>query len=79
MDAKVSQKGEVTIPKEFRDQLGISEGTLLEMTSSDGKLILEKKATEDPFNKWTGRGKLPDGFKSVDDYLKFIRHGHSSR
>lgn len=78
MDAVVLENGQITIPKELREKLGIQAGTLLELTSSGGKLILEKKPPADPFSKWCGRGKLPSGFNSVDEYLTWIRNGGDS-
>jgi antitoxin PrlF len=77
MKATVSEKGQVTIPKELREQLGILRGTVLEFNAAGGKLIVTKKITTDPFEKWAGRGKLPVGVKSVDQYLNVVRHGDS--
>lgn len=76
MNAIVSEKGQVTIPKELREQLGLKAGVVLEFENRDGKLIASKKLNEDVFEKWCGRGKLPNG-KNIDQYLKIIRHGHS--
>lgn len=75
MKAILSEKGQVTIPKSLRDELGLKPGTVLEFRSSEGKLIASKLVALDQFEKWRGRGKLPLG-KTVDDYLNRARHGH---
>jgi AbrB family looped-hinge helix DNA binding protein len=75
MNATLSEKGQITIPKELRDRLGLKTGTVLEFESREGKLVAWKKVEGDPFEKWRGRGKLPAG-KNATEYLQLIRHGH---
>lgn len=73
MKAKLSSKGQVTIPKFCRDQLGLQTGSVLDFEAVDGALIVRKAlAAEDVFHKWRGRGKLPEGL-STDDYLASVR------
>lgn len=74
MKSVVSEKGQVTIPKPLRARLGIRAGTTIEFSAEGGKLIGTKTATDDPFRKWRGRGKLP-GRLSVDEYLSQSRDG----
>jgi AbrB family looped-hinge helix DNA binding protein len=76
MTTAVSEKGQVTIPKRVRDQLGIRAGTVLAFAAVNGKLVAEKEQTGDAFTKWRGRGRLP-GRLNVDSYLTRIRDGHS--
>lgn len=68
----VSEKGQVTIPKRIRDQLGLRPGTLVEFRAEKGHLIGTKAVAEDVFRKWRGRGKLPGG-RSTDAYLRQAR------
>lgn len=75
MTTVVSEKGQVTIPKRVRDQLGIRAGTLLAFAAVNGKLVAEKNQTGDVFAKWRARGRLP-GRLSVDAYLRKSRDGH---
>jgi AbrB family looped-hinge helix DNA binding protein len=72
MSSVVSEKGQITIPKQVRDRLGLVPGSVLELKAEDGKLVGEKRLPEDVFAKWRGRGRLPGG-GSVDDYLARIR------
>jgi len=72
MKTTVSQKGQVTVPKACRDRLGLKAGSVLDFETRDGMLIARKCQPEDPFLKWRGRGKLPQG-TTVDEYLKKAR------
>ncbi|MEM8952712.1 MAG: AbrB/MazE/SpoVT family DNA-binding domain-containing protein [Verrucomicrobiota bacterium] len=72
MKAKVSEKGQVTIPKKLREQLGIRPGAVLQFEEQAGKLVAAKSIPENPFEKWVGKGALPFG-KSIDEYLDTIR------
>lgn len=57
---KVSEKGQISIPRAMREKLGIEQGDELTLFQVDGKLLLEKsQKTEE---------KIKDNFK---DILKF--------
>jgi antitoxin PrlF len=77
MNAIISEKGQVTIPKALRTKLGLAPGAVLEFNAVNGKLVARKKMTQDVFRKWRGRGRLPKAM-TVDDYLHRARdaHGH---
>lgn len=72
MKSAVSEKGQVTIPKQIRDSLGLRPGTVIEFQAEGGRLIGTKAVSEDVFRKWRGRGRLPGGL-SVDAYLRRAR------
>jgi AbrB family looped-hinge helix DNA binding protein len=72
MKSIVSEKGQVTIPKELRVKLGLRPGTVLEFEAVEGKLVATKKDPSDPFSRWMGKGKLPANL-GVDDCLGLIR------
>ena len=40
---KISDKGQISIPKDIREELGMREGETLIMISDGKKLVLEKK------------------------------------
>jgi AbrB family looped-hinge helix DNA binding protein len=42
MKAKLSSKGQVTIPKSCRDQLGLQTGSVLDFEAVEGALIVRK-------------------------------------
>ena len=70
MTATVSSKGQVTIPKELRDRLGIEPGTLLEFEAERGRLVARKVQRSDPFSKWAGA--FADG-RRTDELLASLR------
>ena len=72
MKTIVSEKGQITIPKAIRENLGIVPGTVLEVENIEGKLVAVKREPIDPFQKWRGKGKIP-GNLTVDEYLGKIR------
>jgi antitoxin PrlF len=70
MKAIVSEKGQVTLPKPIRDSLGIRTGTVIEFTTSGGKLVGTKVANvRDPVTAVTG---IVDGV-DVDAHLLQLR------
>lgn len=74
MKTKVSEKGQVTIPKKLRDQLGIRVGDELDFEVELGRLIVTKAVEQDPVDAvW---GTLPadalDGM-SVDEWIEEMR------
>ena len=72
MKTIVSEKGQITIPKKVREQLGIRPGTVLEVTAAAGRLMAVKREPQDAFHKWRGKGQLPGGL-TVDEYLRRAR------
>jgi AbrB family looped-hinge helix DNA binding protein len=74
MKTKVSDKGQVTIPKKLRDQLGIRVGDELDFEVEQGRLVAAKVVEQDPLDAvW---GTLPpealDGM-SVDEWIDELR------
>ena len=72
MNAILSEKGQVTIPKPIRDDLGLEAGSVLEFTEDEGRIIVRKILEENPISAWRGRGVLPAG-RSVTEYLNLTR------
>jgi AbrB family looped-hinge helix DNA binding protein len=75
--AKVTSKGQITIPQETREALGIREGTYLEVTAAPNEIRLRKVVTvralgeDDPIWGLVGaaRGGARDVSASHDRYL----------
>ena len=59
----VTSKGQVTLPKQIRDELGLVPGSEVEFEVGEGQVILRKKVSEEKLARWQGylRGKLPTG------------------
>ena len=60
MDITVAERGQIVIPKEARDALGLKPGARLQLRVEDGRLVIEKRVQLD-LSRWVG--------KAVDDGL----------
>jgi len=74
--AKVTSKGQVTIPKVIREKLGVHPGEDVGFEERDNLLIISKVVTKSPFDKWRGKLKHLEGKRS-DDLVKEAR-GHDN-
>ena len=72
--AKVTSKGQVTIPKKVRDRLGVHPGEDVGFEEKEGVVVITKAMTKSPFDKWVGKLAKLEGQKS-DDLVKELR-GH---
>lgn len=52
--SRVTSKGQVTIPKEVREQLGIRPGDEIEFEETDEGYVIRKEVEENRFEKWRG-------------------------
>lgn len=62
--AKVTSKGQITIPKQVRDKLGIEPGEGISFIEKDGIFYIKKAVHKSPFDKWVGKLKTLKGRKS---------------
>ncbi len=70
LTAKVTSKGQITIPKEVRDKLGIQPGESLGFEREGGVFYIRKTLKKSPFDRWVGRLKARRGHKTdeiIDD------------
>jgi antitoxin PrlF len=75
--ARVTSKGQVTIPKEVRERLGVRAGEDIGFEERGGLFVVSKVVPESPFDKWVGKLKHLKGRRS-DDLVREARgHGHS--
>jgi AbrB family looped-hinge helix DNA binding protein len=54
MKARVAERGQVTIPKQLRERLGVKPGTFLEFSEDHGRLIAVKSGSVDPVSEVYG-------------------------
>jgi len=66
MKAIVSEKGQVTLPKPIRDSLGIRTGTVIEFTTSGGKLVGKHAWTAAERVLTRDRGLYRKGFSGLE-------------
>jgi antitoxin PrlF len=67
---RVSERGQVTIPKGLRDRLGIEPGSVLEFDAEGGRLVGRKAGARDPVDAVYGVIDLPRG---TDEALSRLR------
>jgi AbrB family looped-hinge helix DNA binding protein len=70
--ARVSSKGQITVPKAVRDALGISEGDEVVFRVESNRAVLARTAD---FLSLAGTVKVPDGKRNVawDDVIRKTR------
>lgn len=74
--AKVTSKGQITLPKEVREKLGVHPGEAVGFEERDNRVFIRKAVTRSPFDKWVGRLKHLKGKRS-DDLVREAR-GHDN-
>jgi antitoxin PrlF len=74
--AKVTSKGQITLPKRIRERLGVLPGEDVGFEEKDNLLVISKVVTKSPFDKWVGTLKHLRGQRS-DDLLREVR-GHDN-
>lgn len=52
--AKITSKGQITLPKEVRKHLGIGPGDEVEFLEENGRYVLTKKVRKSPFSEYRG-------------------------
>jgi antitoxin PrlF len=68
--SRVSEKGQVTIPKPMRERLGIRAGEAVEFREERGRLILEKAMARDALDELYG---VLDLGRGTDEFVKDLR------
>jgi AbrB family looped-hinge helix DNA binding protein len=73
---KIGERGQVTIPKDIRDQFGLRPETEVEFRVVGGNIVLKKAPKKLNLAKWKGRcgdtfTKL--GYSSVDEFIDDVR------
>jgi AbrB family looped-hinge helix DNA binding protein len=77
---KMTERGQITIPKAIRDQCGFGPHAEVEVKVRDGVVIVEPVRDMEQFDaavdKWRGSGaaRLESmGFKTSDDFIEALR------
>jgi AbrB family looped-hinge helix DNA binding protein len=76
--AKVTSKGQITIPKEVREKLGVQPGEDVGFEEKGDMILIRKALTKSPFDPWVGKLKHLRGKRS-DDVVREIRGHDNSR
>ena len=68
---RISERGQITIPKRLRDRFGMNQDVEVEITpTEDGLLIQKRTASKHPVDRVSG---ILDGVVDVDQYIEEIR------
>lgn len=62
IELTLAERGQIVIPKEARDALGLKPGARLQLRIEDGRLLIEKKVQLD-LSKWVGHA-VDDGLST---------------
>ncbi len=71
MEVSVAERGQITLPKQVRDALGLTKGSVLKVELEGGRIVL-RKSVDDAISRARGRFKL-DGFASTEQAMERIR------
>ena len=73
--AKVTSKGQITIPREVRRRLGVRPGDRLEFTEDEQGVRMTAVRKESPFEKYRGIGTpgIGKGRKGIQKWLRELR------
>lgn len=73
--AKVTSKGQITIPNEVRKALGVRPGDRLLFESGDGEVRVRPVHTESRFAKYRGIGnpQVGSGRKAIVRWMRELR------
>ena len=68
---RISQRGQITIPKRFRDRFGMNKDVEVEITPTEHGLLIQKRsAAQHPVERVSG---ILDCVGDVDEYIEEIR------
>lgn len=75
--ARITSKGQITVPSEVRRAMGVRAGDKLEFEKDGAGFRVRPVRTESPFAKYQGIGNpgLPRGRKAIVRYVRKMR-GH---
>ena len=74
MGTRIRTKGQVTVPKDVRDRMGVKPGDELEFVEEDGQFRLRKAVRRAGIRKYRGYLKHLAG-KSPDETVAEMRDG----
>ena len=68
---RISERGQITIPKRLRDRFGMNKDVEVEITPTEQGLLIQKRAAaQHPVERVSG---ILDGLGDVDQYIEEIR------
>lgn len=76
-EAKITSKGQITVPKQIRIALGVEAGDSLVFEREDGEVKVRPAKTKGVFSKYRGIGNtgFPSGQEAINKEFRQLR-GH---
>ena len=71
--ATVTSKGQITLPKWVRDELGLRPGSQIEFVKENGAIRLRRHIPPEVFDKWRGYLRDKVGGQTVDELTEELR------
>jgi antitoxin PrlF len=73
--SSISSKGQVTVPQEIRNRLGLSAGDRVEFVIEGERTVIRPaRNASNPFEKYKGvLGTFPGGKKEINSWLRDLR------
>ncbi len=77
----ISSKGQVTVPQQIRNRLGLTTGDRVEFVVEGERTVLRPaRAASSPFDKYKGAlGTFPGGEKEINAWLQEMRSEERGR
>jgi AbrB family looped-hinge helix DNA binding protein len=69
---KITSKGQITLPKKMRENLGLRPGDEIEFVLEAGQYRVKKVIRDNPFTPWIGFAKHLKGTRT-DDLINEMR------
>jgi antitoxin PrlF len=71
----VTSKGQITVPQEIRERLGLKKGDRVEFVAEKTRTVVRRaKTTENPFTKYVGvLPAFPGGKKEINAWVRDLR------
>jgi AbrB family looped-hinge helix DNA binding protein len=80
MKSTISSKGQLTVPIELREKLGLAAGTVIQFELRDGAVLLRKGTPNDhPVDRLFGRLKLGKPVDEILDEMRGPRPAHRKK
>jgi antitoxin PrlF len=70
MKSRVTERGQVTIPKSLRERLGIKAGQIIEFSEVDGRIVLHRQVASHPVDELFGILEAGSGTDILMDSLR---------
>jgi AbrB family looped-hinge helix DNA binding protein len=72
---RITERGQLTIPKKLRDQYGICPATELDVLPVEEGLLIVKRLQASPFRRFRGIANAKGIPRRTDKFLTLVRDG----